>query len=143
MDDSPGLSDEYRMASPWPVFVAFGLAISEVGVVLGLIPVAVGGLLLFVGSVAGIVREAGYVARPWGVLGGLGVVLVLLGAVVVVSQVQPLGVQGFVDTVVGAFGERPDGIVIRGVSIATAGLIAALAAGGAAVMEKGQSATPA
>jgi hypothetical protein len=65
MDEQPGLSDEYRKASPWPVFVAFGLAIFEVGIVWPLFPVAVGGLLLFVGSVVGILRESGYIANPW------------------------------------------------------------------------------
>ena len=65
MDEQPGLSDEYRKASPWPLFVAFGLAIFEVGIVWPLFPVAVGGLLLFVGSVVGILRESGYIADPW------------------------------------------------------------------------------
>jgi hypothetical protein len=65
MDEQPGVSDEYRKTSPWPVFVAFGLAIFEVGIVWPLFPVAVGGLLLFVGSVVGILTESGYVADPW------------------------------------------------------------------------------
>ena len=57
-------ASEASKASPWPLFVALGLAVGEVGVFMGLYPVAVGGLLLFVGSVAGIVQEAGYSERP-------------------------------------------------------------------------------
>ena len=78
---SEGATGPARKASPWPVFVAVGLAVSEIGVFLdGLYPLAVAGLLLFVGSVAGIVAEAGYVDRPWPLLAGLSVVLVVLGA---------------------------------------------------------------
>lgn len=69
-----------RKVSAWPVFVATGLALSEVGVVLGIGPIAVGGLLLFGGSVVGIVQEAGYVEEPWPLLAAFGVVLALSGA---------------------------------------------------------------
>ena len=70
---------EPRKASAWPVFVAVGLAVAEIGVFLdGLYPLAVAGLLLFVGSVAGIVSEAGYVDRPWRLLGGLGYIFELV-----------------------------------------------------------------
>jgi len=74
--------------SPWPLFVAVGLAVAEVGIVMeGLYPVAVAGLLLFVGSVAGVVHEAGYVERPWKLLGTLGVLLMLAGVAVLYSEV--------------------------------------------------------
>ncbi|MFB6116990.1 cox cluster protein [Halosegnis sp.] len=117
-------------ASPWPVFVALGLAVGELGVFMGLYPVAVGGLLLFVGSVAGIVQEAGYSERPWRLLAGLGAVLVLVGAWVVTSQT---GVR--VDAVLGAVAGADD-IVLRGFSIAAAGVIAlAASAAGAAVVD--------
>ncbi|WP_135829125.1 DUF7541 family protein [Halorussus halobius] len=82
MEEQPGLSDEYRKASPWPLFVAFGLAIFEVGIVWPLFPVAVGGLLLFVGSVVGILRESGYVADPWkGLVAASALCLAVGGAV--------------------------------------------------------------
>ena len=64
MDEDPALSEGYRMASPWPVFVALGIPISELGILFDLFPVTVGGLLLFCGSVAGMAREAGYVRSP-------------------------------------------------------------------------------
>lgn len=128
MDDTAGVTDEYRRTSPWPIFVAAGLAVSEVGVVLGVIPLAVGGLLLFVGSIAGIVREAGYVAAPWRLLGGLGLVLVALGAILVLWQAPGYTVAAVVDTVAGALDDTPDGIVVRGASITAAGGIAVLIA---------------
>ncbi|WP_327051732.1 DUF7541 family protein [Halomicrococcus gelatinilyticus] len=67
MDEQPGLSDQYRKSSPWPLFIAVGLALFEVGIVLAdvLFPVAVGGMLMFVGSIVGILRESEYIDNPW------------------------------------------------------------------------------
>jgi hypothetical protein len=115
MEEEPGLSDQYRMASPWPMFVAFGLAISEVGVFIGIFPVAVGGLLLFGGSVSGILAEAGYVDTLWTVLQILGAVLVLAGAVVIYTQVDPASVS------ISSLLDTNNGIVARGLAIVVAG----------------------
>jgi hypothetical protein len=124
MDDQPGLSDQYRRSSPWPVFVAFGLAAAEVGIVMATYPVAVGGLLLFVGSVAGILTEAGYVDTPWPLLAGLSAVLVVLGAVL-------FQIGGGTVSMVGGFDVGTDGrTAVRGVAVVVAGV---LAFGGAAV----------
>lgn len=101
-----GLSDEYQSASPWPLFVALGLAISEVGVVLGIRPVAVGGLLLFVGAIAGILRESGYVQH-------LERVFVTLGGLLLLAS--------------GAIFIRVSGSSVRGESILTAGALCVLA----------------
>ncbi|WP_348613055.1 DUF7541 family protein [Halobaculum rarum] len=79
MDENPGLSEEYRMVSPWPLFVALGLPIAEVGILFGLVPLAVGGLLLFCGSIAGILRENGYVSSTWRGLAGLSVLVIAGG----------------------------------------------------------------
>ena len=105
-----------RKMSPWPLFVAVGLAVAEVGIVMeGLYPVAVAGLLLFVGSVAGIVHEAGYVARPWKLLGALGLLLVLAGVGVLYSQVGTDLLSALAaDSVV----------IVRGYAILGAGVIA-------------------
>jgi hypothetical protein len=67
MDEQPGLSDQYRKSSPWPLFVAFGLALFELGILLAdtLFPVAVGGMLMLVGSMVGILRESEYIRNPW------------------------------------------------------------------------------
>ena len=67
------------MASPWPLFVAVGLPIAEVGILFGLVPLAVGGLLLFCGSIAGILRENGYVSSTWRGLAWLSVLVVAGG----------------------------------------------------------------
>lgn len=121
MDEQAETGDRTPKASAWPLFVALGLALGEVGVVLGLYPIAVGGLLLFVWSVAAIVHEAGYVARPWKLLGALGAVLVVGGALVVYSQVG---------TDPNAALAVPDGITARGLAIVGTGVVA-VAAGGA------------
>ncbi|WP_435126793.1 DUF7541 family protein [Halobaculum sp. D14] len=86
MDETPGLSDQYRMASPWPLFVALGLPIAELGLLLGLLPLTVGGLFLFCGSIAGMVQEAGYTETPWRALAVVAVLTVLLGAALVYAE---------------------------------------------------------
>lgn len=124
MDDQPGLSDQYRMSSPWPLFVALGFALSELGIFLALVPLSVGGLLLFTGSIAGIIREAGYTEQPWGTLGILGLILVVLGGILVATQVSTASVDAVSSLLMGIFTNRPNGIVVRGVSIVFAGVIA-------------------
>lgn len=85
-------ADGPRLSSPWPVFVALGIALSELGVLLGgpMIPVAVGGIALLEGSLVGILREAGYARTRWRtalVVGaafiGIGLLLVALTHVAV------------------------------------------------------------
>lgn len=74
VDRLSGAVDGPRTTSPWPVFVALGIALSEVGVVMGgsWLPVAIGGIVLLEGSVVGVLRETGYVdstSRPTFALG--------------------------------------------------------------------------
>jgi len=125
MEEQPGLSDQYRTASPWPLLVAFGFTLSEVGVFLGVFPVAVGGILLLGGSVAGILGESGYANRPWRTLAYLGVGFVALGLIVVASQVSPTDL-AVMDTI-----SDPNGAVGRGLAVVAAGtmLVAAGLAG--------------
>jgi len=80
MDAEPGLSEQYRMASPWPLFIALGIPIAELGILFGLLPLAVGGLLLFGGSVAGMATESGYARTPWRALVVVAIPLAALGA---------------------------------------------------------------
>jgi len=88
-DTSPtGVGDQYRRASAWPPFVAIGLAISEVGVIMNLVPVSIGGILLFGGSLAGILVDASITESPWPSLGAIGVVFGALGGVMWASQLQ-------------------------------------------------------
>ncbi|WP_335999471.1 DUF7541 family protein [Halorientalis halophila] len=126
MEEEPGLSDQYRMASPWPVFVALGFVLSEVGIILGLFSIAVGGLLLFGGSVAGILKESGYVDTLWGSLLVFGVALAAIGLGLVTWRVglDP-GVLTSVMVTPGDFGQ----LVPRALAVAVAGIIL-LAAGG-------------
>jgi hypothetical protein len=88
MDENPGLSEQYRMASPWPLFVALGIPIAEVGILFDFFPVAVGGILLFGGSVSGMVREAGYAQTPWRALGVVALLFLVFGAGLAFSELQ-------------------------------------------------------
>lgn len=124
MEDQPGLSDQYRMSSPWPVFVALGLVLSELGVLFGIIPLSVGGLLLLVGSVAGILTESGYTPNLWRVLGILGGALIVVGGILTATQLGLGAPSEIPSELIGAFGGQPNGIIIRGVSIVVAGAIA-------------------
>jgi hypothetical protein len=101
MDETTGLSDQYRRASPWPPFVALGVPVSELGIVFDLFPIAVGGLVLFCGSVAGMAREAGYARTPWRALAALAVLLVAVGGALVVGT----------------------GLATRGYAVVTAGVL--------------------
>lgn len=106
----------HRRASPWPLLIAFGLALSELGVFVGLYPVAVGGLLLLGGSVAGILVESGYAGDLWRPLAGIGVAFGALGVAVVGTQVDPATFDAL------AVFAEPNGIVGRGLAIFGAGL---------------------
>lgn len=108
MEERTGISDQYRKASPWPLFIALGLAIAEVGVFLDVVAFAVGGILLFAGSVSGILSEAGYFATPWPFLGALGVVFAVIG--IALMMLFPDG-GGAID------------LGFRAVSIAVAGVV--------------------
>lgn len=72
-------------ASPWPPFVAVGLAVAELGVLLGVFAVAAVGVCCFGASVAGLVAESEHLAsRPKALL-AVAVPLAALGAVVVAA----------------------------------------------------------
>ncbi len=88
MEETPGLSDQYRKASPWPLFIALGVPISELGLVFDIFPLAVGGLLLFCGCTAGILQEAGYIQQPWTTLAVMAGLLFVVGAGVLYSNPQ-------------------------------------------------------
>ena len=116
-----GVSEEYGKASPWPLVVVLGLVCSEVGILFNLYPVSVGGLALFVGSVSGIVDEAGYVASPWRLLLALSVALVALGLLVVSTQVDG-GAAAYL-----AQSTADNGVSQRGFTMAATGAVVALA----------------
>ena len=103
-------------ASVWPMLIAVGLALSEVGVLFAVLPVSVFGLLLFAGGLAGIVSESGYVEEPWTTLAGLALLLVIVGGGLFVAYEGSLLTGGELISV-------PNGIAYRGISIAVAGVI--------------------
>ncbi|ELZ20583.1 cox cluster protein [Halosimplex carlsbadense 2-9-1] len=122
MEEQPGLSDQYRTASPWPLLVAVGFALAEIGVFLGVFPLAVGGVLLLGGSVAGILGESGYASRPWRALALLGAGFAALGGLLVATQVPGSSV-GLLEIVT-----DPNGVVGRGLAVAVAGVMLVAAA---------------
>jgi membrane-bound ClpP family serine protease len=87
-------STSANKTSPWPVLVAVGFALSEVGVFLGLRPVSVAGLLLFVGAVAGILTDSGYVTQISISVAIQGLILVILGAVLILEEQTGTTVRG-------------------------------------------------
>lgn len=121
-EPQPGLSEEYTKSSPWHIVVVMGLVLSEVGILFNLYPLSVGGLVLFVGGVSGIVDEAGYVDSPWRLAGGLSVALVVLGLLVVSTQVDG-GLAAFRSQVA-----ANNGVSQRGFTVAATGAIMAVAA---------------
>ena len=125
MEDQSGLSDQYRMSSPWPLIVVLGLVFSEIGLLFNVFAVAVGGLLLFVAAIAGIIQESGYAERPWNLLASLGVVLCVLGALVTVTQLDSVTVEAVANVI-----SRPNGVIARGVELLIAGIITILIGAG-------------
>lgn len=76
------MDDPERTASPWPILVALGIAVGELGVLFGFVSLAVGGILAFGLGAASILREADVVrgrARP---ILGVGILLGALGLLV-------------------------------------------------------------
>ena len=80
--------------SPWPPFVAIGFAISEVGVLLNLRPVSVGGLLLLVGSITGMVTESRFRSRSTLAAGLQGIGLVGIGAALIILNQTGTTIRG-------------------------------------------------
>lgn len=74
--DTPG---GFTRGSPWPLVVALGFTLSEVGIILGFRAVAITGLLIFICSLTGILHETGYVTNPERTLTALGVIITSSG----------------------------------------------------------------
>ncbi|MGB9963692.1 DUF7541 family protein [Halobacterium hubeiense] len=81
-----GLSDQYPRASPWPIPLVLGLVISEIGILFdGILPVAVGGLVLLAGSVVGILRESGFASTLYRPAFAVGALFAALGGTLYVA----------------------------------------------------------
>lgn len=106
MSDESDVDRHYTGTSPWPILVALSLAMSEAGVFLGVRPISVTGLLLFVGAVSGILRESGYIThleRGIGVLGGaliaIGISLILLDQTGTTVRGQSIVIAGIISLI--------------------------------------------
>lgn len=131
MSERRATAGEYRRTSPWPVLVALGLALSELGVFVGLFPVAVVGLVLFGASVAGALAATGYVDRPLLGTGAIGVFLLLAALAVAAWR----GALATLD--VAAFGTDP--VLSRVLSVAVGGALLLLAAVAGALADSSQA----
>ena len=92
---------EPQTDSPWPMVVALGLALSEVGVFIGFRSVAVAGLLMFVGAVAGILTESGYISRPGRAVTLMALALIIIGVALVTQHGTGTPVRGQSITIAG------------------------------------------
>lgn len=117
MAEEAGVGGGYRRASPWPVFVAVGLAVAELGVFLGIVPLAVGGILLLGGSCAGILREAGYAATPWRPLRAIGGGFLAVGGALWLFRATEFSLSALLRA------PTADGVALRGAAVVVAGAL--------------------
>jgi hypothetical protein len=111
-----GDGERSQKASAWPVVTALGIVAGEVGVLFGLIPLAVAGVLAFGWSSAAMVREAGYARGRWrplrwigGAIGGVSVLVWVLQstaltptALTVAVRTDPIAVRAAIVLIAGA-----------------------------------------
>lgn len=107
-------TDRTDAAKPWPILVALGLAGSEAGIVVDLVPIAVGGLVVFAASVAGILADADYVDRPLAFAAKLGAAFVVVGAVLLAHGTGTLPVAPL---------DPLSGLASRGAALVVAGVV--------------------
>lgn len=102
MNDRFNANDSSAEGSPWPILVALGITLSEVGVLFGIRPLSVGGLLLFVSTVAGILRDSGYMTRPERAVGIQGIALLGIGLALIAADHIGSTIRGQSITIAGA-----------------------------------------
>lgn len=112
-----GVPGTDELMSAWPPLVALGLVVAELGIVLNLVPVSIGGVVLFGASVAGILTDADMIRTPWYAASVLGVVFVLLGIGLVWTQLSAVTPGHVLAVATG------DPIAIRGSAVALGGLV--------------------
>ena len=121
-DGPTGIPGTDELMSAWPPFVALGFVISEIGIVMNLVPLAFGGLLLFGGSVAGIIRDASLTKTPWGSLGIMGALFTVLGGIILNTQLQSYTIDHAISV------STSNAIGVRGGAVLLAGIVLVLAA---------------
>lgn len=115
---------ERSRVSPWPLFIAIGFAISEIGILFGTVPLAVGGILLFGGSCAGIIYEVGYSNSPWSISALIGVLFIGIGGILLGSIISDFSVTTML-TVVSENGvaQRAAVVLVGGVLLLVGGIV--------------------
>ncbi|MFC4986609.1 MULTISPECIES: DUF7541 family protein [Saliphagus] len=101
------MGDEPTKSSPWPIVAAVGIAATEAGVLFGVVPVAVGGVLAFGSSVAGMAREVGYATDRWRPLRLVGAAIAVVAAAAWLGVAPSPTPGGLADAA------RTDGIAVR------------------------------
>lgn len=115
MSRRPDARGGVARASPWPILVAVGLAVSELGVFVGSVPFAVAGVVLLGGAAAGLAHDAGYGASPVGPLLVAGGLFAVLGGGVWAVRAADLTVPALLAA------PGADGVARRGLAILVAG----------------------
>lgn len=128
-DGPTGIPGTDELMSAWPPFVALGFVVAEIGIVLNLIPLSVGGILLFGGSVAGILQDASITRRPWHSMAIVGIIFAILGGALMWTQLQTLTVAH----VVAVASSNP--IAIRGEAVLVAGVLLIVGAVAGTIVE--------
>lgn len=103
--------------SPWPPLVALGLATSEFGILVGSMPLVVFGLVLFGGSGAGLVHEAGYGSSPGRPMQAVGGLFAVGGCGVWLAWGSTASLQTLLA------GSHLDGLTRRAVGVVLAGVV--------------------
>lgn len=117
MADGTASIDGSPPATGWPVLAAVGLAVSELALFAGNVPVAAAGLVLLGGGLAGVVAEAGYGETPAGPMLAVGGLFVTVGGGLWTVRAPSFAL--------GAIARAPwtDGIARRGLAIVVAGCL--------------------
>lgn len=108
-------------SSPWPVVAALGIVATEAGVLFGLAPIAVGGVLAVGTSGAGMAREVGYAGDLWRSLRVIGAVIAVLGSAVWIAVAPAPTPDGL------ATAAASDGIAVRAAVVCGAAAVLLLA----------------
>ena len=79
-DPGPDPDPDPDASGIWHAFVPLGLVTAEIGVLFDLTPIAVGGLVLFARSIAGVLVEMRFARGPVYLLTGIGLLYALAGS---------------------------------------------------------------
>ena len=132
-DSRERAGNQNTRVSPWPPLVAGGFAVAEIGIALNLVALAIGGIVLFGGSVGGILHETAYVESAWATAAVVGTLFLVLGTVVWTSQVSTLAVGPMLEPA------ATDTVATRGEAIVVGGGLLVLGAIAGAMVKSGSA----